>query len=186
VTTTTTNHPAEIEGTAANVETVELARARAPAELLGVVRELARDAETWRALAHHDPIERWFLRLAAHEHHDTWLIGWAGHQGVDLHDHGGSSGALYVVEGELFETSSRRDGRGELHEQQLTAGTARAFGPSHVHRVVNSSAQVATSIHVYSPPLVTMDFYARDATTALTRTHTEPALATRRGRGEIR
>src|SRR5712692_6089350 len=99
-------------------------RPLAPAELLGVVRELARDAETWRALAHHDPVERWFLRLAAHEHFDTWLIGWAAHQGVDLHDHGGSSGALYVVAGELYETSSRPDGLGALQEQQLTAGTA--------------------------------------------------------------
>jgi hypothetical protein len=66
------------------------------------------------------------------------------------------------------------------------AGTARAFGPSHVHRVVNSSASVATSIHVYSPPLVTMDFYERDAATAFSRTHTEAALASRIGRGEIR
>ena len=99
---------------------------------------------------------------------------------------GGSSGALFVVEGELYETSGRRDGLGPLTEQRLTAGTARAFGPSHVHRVVNSSPQIATSIHVYSPPLVTMDFYEGDASTALTRTHTEPALASRSGRGEIR
>jgi len=157
-----------------------------PAALLGAVRELAREADTWRALAQHDPHERWFLRLAAHEDFDTWLIGWDAHQGVDLHDHGGSSGALYVVDGQLHETSGRRDGLGGLHEQLLTQGTARAFGPNHVHRVVNSTAQVATSLHVYSPPLVTMDFYERDDATSLTRTHTEPALGTRTGRGEIR
>lgn len=175
-----------VHDTAAPAVERDVERPLAPAALLGVVRELARDAETWRALAHHDPDERWFLRLAAHEHYDTWLIGWAAHQGVDLHDHGGSSGALYVVEGELYETSGRRDGSSAFHEQQLTAGTARAFGASHVHRVVNSSPQIATSIHVYSPPLVTMDFYERDGTAALTRTHTEPALGTRKGRGEIR
>ncbi len=161
-------------------------RPLAPAALLSVVRELARDAETWRALARHDPRERWFLRLATQARFDTWLIGWDAHQGVDLHDHGGSSGALYVVAGELYETSGRRDGLGPMREQRLVAGSARAFGPSHVHRVVNSSEEVATTIHVYSPPLVTMDFYQRDASSALARTHTEPAAGARTGRGEIR
>ena len=133
--------------------------ALSPAELLGIARELARDHETWRSLAQHTPNERWFTRLAAHADHDVWLIGWDSYQGVDLHDHGGSSGALYVVEGELLETSTRREGV-FLQEQHLVAGTARAFGPGHVHRVVNPSAAPATSVHVYSPPLVTMDFYS--------------------------
>ena len=163
-------------------------RPLAPAQLLAVTRELARDVDTWRALARHRPEARWFRRLAAHDRYDTWLIGWDAHQGVDLHDHGGSAGALYVVEGELVETSGRRDdlSLGDLREQRLTVGTARAFGPGHVHRVVNSSAAVATSIHVYSPPLVSMDFYEPDATSALLRTHTEPALGSRSGRGELR
>jgi hypothetical protein len=158
----------------------------APAALLGIAHELARDPEKWRALAQHRPEERWFRRVAACEEFDTWLIGWDAHQGVDLHDHGGSAGALYVVEGELLETSGRRDGGTGLHDQRLTAGTARAFGPGHVHRVVNPTAAVATSLHVYSPPLVSMDFYEPDAASTLTRTHREPALGTRSGRGELR
>jgi mannose-6-phosphate isomerase-like protein (cupin superfamily) len=158
----------------------------APAALLGVARELARDAATWRALAQHHPERRWYVRLAAEHEFDTWLIGWDARQGVDLHDHGGSAGALYVVEGELLETAGRRDGTGELHEQRLTAGTARAFGSGHVHRVVNPTPDAATSIHVYSPPLVTMDFYERDAARRFRRTHTAAALGARSGRGELR
>jgi hypothetical protein len=158
----------------------------APATLLGIARELALDVETWRVLAQHHPDERWFRRLAAHRDYDTWLIGWDSHQGVDLHDHGGSAGAFYVVEGELLETSGRRDALDTLHDQRIGTGTARAFGAGHVHRVVNPSAAVATSIHVYSPPLVTMDFYEPDATSTLARTHTEPALGARTGRGELR
>lgn len=156
-----------------------------PAALLAVTHELARDRETWRALARHTPGERWFTRLAVHDDHDVWLIGWDSYQGVDLHDHGGSAGALYVVEGELLETSTRREGGAYVAEQHLGAGTARAFGAGHVHRVVNPSAAVATSVHVYSPPLVTMDFYSAECG-ALTATHSEPALGNRSGRGELR
>jgi hypothetical protein len=72
-----------------------------------------------------------------------------------------------------------------LHEQHLVAGTARAFGPGHVHRVANPSAAVATSVHVYSPPLETMDFYRADGV-GLSHTHSEPALGERSGRGELR
>lgn len=160
--------------------------ALSPAALLGVVREVAEEATLWRALVQHRPDQRWFLRLSAHDGFDTWLIGWDSHQGVDLHDHGGSAGAFYVVEGELLETSTAPAYGGKVQEQQLVAGTGRAFGPGHVHRVVNPSATPATSIHVYSPPLVSMDFYAAEGTTPLERTHTEPALGTRSGRGELR
>ena len=103
-----------------------------PAALLGITREFARDAPTWRALAQHQPHERWFRRIVAHDTFDSWLIGSDSHQGVDLHDHGGESGALYVVDGELLETSGRTTAPrvGELREQLLTVGTARAFGPT--------------------------------------------------------
>jgi hypothetical protein len=157
-----------------------------PATLLGVVRELAQERTLWRALAQHRPDERWFLRLSVHDGFDTWLIGWDSHQGVDLHDHGGSAGAFYVVEGELVETSTHRGPGGGYEEQRISAGTARAFGPGHVHRVVNPSAAVATSVHVYSPPLVSMDFYEAAGTGALQRAHRELALGTRSGRGELR
>ena len=158
----------------------------APAAMLAIARELARDAATRRALARHHARERWFRRLVEHHAYDVWLIGWASYQRVDLHDHGGSSGALSVVEGELLESSGRRGGGGELPDQRLVAGTARAFGAGHVHRVVNPRAAVATSLHVYSPPLVRMDFYERDTENVLNSTHTEPALASRSGPGELR
>ncbi len=157
-----------------------------PATVLGIARELAGRAGTWRTLVEHHADERWFACVGADDRHDAWLIGWDSFQGVDLHDHGGSAGALYVLDGELLELSTGRDGSHPLHEQLLPAGTARAFGPAHVHRVVNPSAAVATSLHVYSPPLVSMDFYAVDAGRPLTRTHREPADGRRSGRGELR
>ena len=118
----------------------------------------------------------WFVRLSANVRYDAWLIGWHAHQGVDLHDHGGSAGALYVVEGELLETSGRLDVEGR-------AATKRRSPPAppspsvedHVHWVVNPTPRVTTSIHVYSPPLTTMDFYETESDSTFHRLRTELA-----------
>lgn len=160
--------------------------ALAPAQLLRIVRDLAGERDRWLALVEHRPDERWFARVAVEADHDAWLIGWDSFQGVELHDHGGAAGVLYVVDGTLQETSAARRGPGRLSDQTLHAGTARAFGVDHVHRVVNPSARPATSLHVYSPPLVTMDFYRPGPAHELTHLYTEAALAPRSGPAELR
>ena len=131
----------------------------APAALLAIARELARDASTWRALARHHPDERWFVRLAEHDAYDVWLIGWDSHQGVDLHDHGGSAGALYVVAGELVEHRSNPAGIGRPLRRVLREFDDRPMPPAHIHEIANESVTVAASIHVYSPPLAIMHHF---------------------------
>ena len=69
-------------------------RVLAPFEILDVLRDLGRDAETYRRIAQHTRHERWFRRLSITDDYDVWLIGWYGRQGVDLHDHGGSAGGF--------------------------------------------------------------------------------------------
>jgi hypothetical protein len=156
-----------------------------PVDVLDVLRELGRDAATWRALARHTPHERWYRRLSADDSLDVWLLGWDAHQGVDLHDHGGSSGGLLVLEGELLETATARDATDGLVEHRLAEGTATAFGPGHVHWVVNASPAPATSVHVYSPPLRSMGFYEYAAPGALVASHTEAAFAARPDHGGL-
>jgi hypothetical protein len=78
--------------------------------------------------------------------------------GLVLHDHGGSSGAFHVVWGALDETSTTRPGHA-LHQQRLVRSEGKSFGSDYVHSVANSEATVATSIHAYSPPLTSMNFY---------------------------
>jgi mannose-6-phosphate isomerase-like protein (cupin superfamily) len=153
--------------------------------LLRIVRDLAADRDRWLARVVHRPDQRWFERVTLADDHDVWLIGWDSFQGVDLHDHGDATGVLYVVDGELVETSTTR-GTARVVEQTLHAGTARAFGAGHVHRVVNPAARPATSLHVYSPPLSVMDFYRPGEGRTLERTHTESAFAPRSGAGELR
>jgi cysteine dioxygenase type I len=156
-----------------------------PVELLRITHALAVERDRWLALVEHRPDERWFARVESDDDHDVWLIGWSSFQGVDLHDHGGAAGVLYVVDGSLEETCAEPGGSGRLVGQTLETGAARAFGVEHVHRVVNPSPRPATSLHVYSPPLSTMDFYAAGVE-GLAHTHSEGALGARSGRGELR
>jgi hypothetical protein len=94
---------------------------------------------------------------------DAWLIAWPSGASADLHDHGGSRGALHVISGCLVETIPRRDDRGSvvLARREVHTGATLAFGAGHVHDVRNEGASHALSLHVYSPPLTSMIYYER-------------------------
>ena len=77
--------------------------------------------------------DRWFTRLHGDEELDVWLISWVPDRSTELHDHGGSLGALTVVSGALRET--RWDGRA-FKRRRLTAGDQAAFPLGWVHDVV--------------------------------------------------
>jgi mannose-6-phosphate isomerase-like protein (cupin superfamily) len=144
---------------AADSCTPDVTHPLSPASILDVLRDLDRDRPTWRALARTSPEARWSRRVRITDCYDVWLIGWHERQGVDLHDHGGVAGGLLVLDGELRETSTRVEARPALVERRLRTGDAVAFGPGHVHWVVNAEPVPATSIHVYSPPLSAMRFF---------------------------
>jgi len=114
---------------------------------------VAQVPEAWSDLVCHDPAERRPVRLMATDAYEVWVIGWTTGQSVRPHDHGGSSAAVLVTEGELTEVTllGRR--------RPLAPGAVHQLGPRVVHDVVNTSDAPATSIHVYSPPLSTMTYY---------------------------
>jgi hypothetical protein len=104
--------------------------------------------------------QRWHQRLYRDQRLDIWLISWLPTQGTQLHDHGGSSGAFTVVSGELSEAVyRRRPNNGSLTEYVRTNGAAIGFGPRYVHDVRNLSDAPAVSVHAYSRPLTSMNFY---------------------------
>ena len=105
-----------------------------------------------RAQAVHDPVERWYLRLALTEQVEVWLLTWTPGQGTRPHDHGGASGSYTVLDGVLTETW--RDGDGPSRRSVRPQGTGSAFGPQRVHTVQNRGLRNATSVHAYSPPLL--------------------------------
>jgi Cysteine dioxygenase type I len=123
-------------------------------DLLAAARRYAADlTQTPRF----DPVQRWYARLAVTADHEVWLLTWLPGQGTDLHDHGGSAGAFTVVTGKIEEDTVGVDG--SLTRAGYAAHEGHAFGPHHVHRIVNTSGRPAVTVHAYGPALRTMTRY---------------------------
>ena len=123
-------------------------------ELARLTRLVAADLpDTLRAVAVHDPAERWYLRLALTDYVEVWLLTWTPWQGTAQHDHGGAAGAYSVVHGELTETWTDRRGRSKRTVRP--AGSSASFGAYRVHTVQNRGTLEAISVHACSPPRLT-------------------------------
>ncbi len=119
--------------------------------LLEVVREHAADPDLLHLLDH-DPDERTWIRLLTTEDYELWLISWPPDAATDWHDHGSSSGAFTVLDGQLTEHTFD----GGLQLIDLGVGDGKAFGAGYAHDVRNATERPALSLHAYSPRLTTM------------------------------
>jgi hypothetical protein len=145
-----------------------------PVELLEYARFVAGEVLAGRYLVEYDQPQRWHQRLYRDRRMDLWLISWLPSQGTQLHDHGGSSGAYTVLTGELAEAIYRpgaapsawsrtpAEAGPALVERRRPSNSGVGFGPHYVHDVRNLSATPAVSVHAYSPPLTSMNFYDVD------------------------
>jgi hypothetical protein len=176
--------PAPAAEPAAGREATTAAAVSAPssapteAQLLDYVRRTASDDELIASLPL-DPEGRTWLRLNGPGGSEAWIIAWPPGTGTGWHDHGGSHGAFATAAGELAEHSLAVRLPTEVwktleladdvdRERRLPAGSGRAFGPHHVHQVMNETAdRHAVSVHAYYPPLPLMRRYSR--TNALLR-----------------
>jgi hypothetical protein len=121
--------------------------------------------------------DRWFVRLHGDDEVDVWLISWVPGHRTELHDHGGSLGALTLLSGSLDEF--RWDGE-RLRRRRLEAGDQAAFPLGWVHDVVWAptaavppAADHTLSVHAYSPPLTVMSYYEVTGSKTLRRKRTE-------------
>lgn len=108
----------------------------------------------------YDEQSRWHQRLYRDPRIDVWLISWLPSQGTQLHDHGNSAGSFTVVSGTLTESVIEA---GALVDRDWTRGNSVGFMAPYVHDVRNVHSEAALSVHVYSPPLATMNFYDLDS-----------------------
>jgi predicted metal-dependent enzyme (double-stranded beta helix superfamily) len=139
--------------------------------LIEIARGLA-EVEWWRRSVDLPETGRATRLVAVTDHYEAWLIHWASGGDIAMHDHGGSSGALWLLRGELSESYADRIDRRPLRSRFLAAGSGITFGPGHVHNLVNPGTAPATSVHVYSPHLSSMTFYDD----ALSPIRTEPLV----------
>lgn len=102
---------------------------------------------------------RSYTRLVHTNHHDAWLIAWSPSSSLELHDHGGSQGAVAVLAGKLVETYTDRRWCHPVRTRLVTAQSTIAVPSTVVHEVSNPGPEEALSVHVYSPPLRSMTFF---------------------------
>ena len=94
------------------------------------------------------------VRVMATADYDIWLLAWAPGSMLGHHDHADATSVFRMVSGSLIEsvgTINRSVRPGMFSVTPARTG----------HRVWNAATTEATSLHVYSPPLVALSF--RDA-----------------------
>jgi Cysteine dioxygenase type I len=91
--------------------------------------------------------------------YDAWLIEWLPASSLELHDHGGSHGAVVVTNGTLVETYTDLQGYHPLYTRPVTGPQTFTVPATRVHQLSNPGPAKARSVHVYSPPLREMTFY---------------------------
>ncbi len=135
--------------------------------LAAIAAGLASVTVPWELSHGEVPDERRYERVLSTPAYDAWVICWPSGGALDLHDHGGSAGAFSVVAGQLDEATvesagESADENGVTVVRTISPGQTTTFGSSRVHAVVNRGSVVATSVHVYSPPLSSMVYYDVD------------------------
>jgi mannose-6-phosphate isomerase-like protein (cupin superfamily) len=106
------------------------------------------------------PFGRRWLQVAASDAFDAWLIAWGEHSELEAHDHGGSAGVLHVLRGGLIESYRDPVDRAAWNVRELRAGESIAIPTNRIHEVHKAGRGPALSVHLYSPPLGPLTFYA--------------------------
>ncbi len=136
-----------------------------PARLLEQAQRIAADRGSWERLVAYPPTDRAYHLLERDASTEAWLIIWPPGGLLELHDHGESHGAFWVAEGILEERYPPRPNTTMLFGTRYHAASSGiCFDGGYLHDVRNAGGQTAISVHVYSPPLVSMTYYRRDGT----------------------
>jgi hypothetical protein len=102
-----------------------------------------------------DPRQRIFELLWRDDASEAWLVSWNIPRDTGYHDHDGSNGGIFVIEGRVTEEPLVVDGAARVNEYR--AGATFSFQGRHIHRMHHDPD--AISIHVYSPALRSIGAY---------------------------
>jgi hypothetical protein len=121
--------------------------------LRAIAAGMARVYQPLPAAATH-PGEVNSVRLLRTAFYDAWLVAWPVGSDLEPHDHGPARSVLHVIDGELVEYRSDQADAATTSSRRLLRGDSTFGTPSLVHELANRSGAEATTLHVYSPPLV--------------------------------
>ena len=129
-----------------------------PVDLLAMARGFAGSASSWPGMD--NPSERCWRTIAATDRFEAWVVAWPVGGSIELHDHGGSAGAVVIASGTLVESSVRDvDGELDITSRSIGTGGHVVLGPRHIHDFANPGPAPALSVHVYSPALHAMTYF---------------------------
>jgi predicted metal-dependent enzyme (double-stranded beta helix superfamily) len=126
-------------------------------ELERLVDDLADSPELWIDLVRHDSVRRHYEEIFSNTYVTAWLICWMEDHDTGFHDHDISDGAVAVVSGCVREERLSIDG--SRSDKLVRAGESFSFSAADIHRVRHAGASPAVTLHVYSPPLLSMGAY---------------------------
>jgi cysteine dioxygenase len=109
-------------------------------------------------------------RVFRNEHAELLVLCWRPGQRTPIHDHNGSHGAIRVYEGVMWETNfTLAEGRGLAYHsgREVTAGQITGADVPDIHQIGNPevSGQDLITLHLYAPPLTTINTYHLGDTT---------------------
>jgi hypothetical protein len=133
--------------------------------LLAMALQLAERAPSWPSMAKpvfQSPLirRRWDVVQTSVDV-EAWVIAWPPGGTMELHDHGGSVGAVVVSSGELTETRAAPNPGGsiDLWTRTLSVGRSIGFAEHDVHGLTNATETPAVSVHVYAPPPTSLRYH---------------------------
>ncbi len=131
---------------------------------LGVVRDDLADSLAFSDVS--------YQRVLIHSgtSYDALVLCWRSGQGSSIHDHGGSTCGVYIIEGIATETIFKASPCGRLapvRSRTVGAGGFRVSKDHDIHQMANLGPPGSDliSLHVYSPPLTAMRTYSIGETT---------------------
>jgi cysteine dioxygenase len=91
------------------------------------------------------------------------VLCWRPGQRTPIHDHNGSYGVVRVCEGVMWETMFRLEAHGLSYEtaREFTRGRVTGADVPDIHQIGNPdvSGQNLITLHLYAPPLKTLNTY---------------------------
>ena len=135
------------------------------AELEAALRELEIRREDVARFALFDPDTYRRNLMHAGPAYQALILCWRNGQRSPIHDHRGSSCGVLVLEGVAVETVFERTRSGMVYatrSHEHSAGSVCATQDADIHQVSNLQEDAAdlVTLHVYSPPLLSMGTYS--------------------------